>query len=72
MQRDEMCWTNKQQDGHAAAYQVPVCWNLDFNWTPWYCTRIHSCVLSLTTCTKLDLRQTFQSVTTSLSQGPSV
>jgi len=32
---------HKQQGGHAAAYQVPVCWNLDFNWAPWYCTNIY-------------------------------
>ena len=28
---------DKQQGGHAAAYQVPVRWNFDFNWTPLYC-----------------------------------
>jgi len=25
-----------QQDGHTAADQIPVCWNLDWNWTPFY------------------------------------
>jgi len=25
VQWDEMCWTHKQQGGHAAGYQAPVC-----------------------------------------------
>jgi len=32
---EEYCWAiTQQRDGHAAADQVPVCWNLDFSRIP--------------------------------------
>jgi hypothetical protein len=34
---EEYCWAiTKTAGSHAALHQVPVCWSLDFTWTPFY------------------------------------
>ena len=43
---------NTGSGGHAAADQFPMCWSLDFNWTPFCCT------MHLTVCIFItDLRK---------------
>ena len=54
--------SHRWRGGHAAADRVPVCWSLDFNWTPLY---IH---IQVTTCVlnydlhKIDLSRIIQDV----------
>jgi hypothetical protein len=42
------CWAiTNWWGGRGAAYQVPVCWGLDFNWTPLYIhTQLAACILN--------------------------
>ena len=53
---------NRRQGGHAADDQVPVFWNVGFNWTPLCTSHNWPHVHSMPTCAQFDLRRPFQDI----------